>query len=120
MGLLILAAAGAAGLIGTKMVTRTVNKVNAEKAKANIEIADIQQKSEIDKKRLEMEIADIQQKAEINKKKLDLNKNVLNSDMQYSIKCVSCHAVLTGYPFRPIRCAYCDTVQSITDDSIIL
>lgn len=109
MALLTIAAVGVASLIGTKMVTKTVKNVKAEKNKANVEIADIQQKTEMEKNKLEYD-----------KKKLDMNKNVLDSNFQYSIKCVSCHAVLTGYPYKSIRCEYCDTVQSISDDSIII
>ena len=35
-------------------------------------------------------------------------------------KCVSCHAILTGHPFTNIRCEYCDTIQTINEDSIII
>lgn len=102
MGLLIFAAASAAGLIGTKMITKTVRNVNSEKTKANVEMADMKKQSEIDVKKLEM------------------HKNLLNPEMQYSIKCVSCHAILTGHPFTNIRCEYCDTIQTINEDSIII
>ena len=132
----------AAGLIGTTIVTGTVKKISNNKNKTKKEIEDQKQQAqleieekryqieqqryltnlEIEKQRTKKELDIFHQQQETNykMKMLDMNKNVLSSNALYSIKCVSCHAILTGNPYKKIRCLYCDTFQTITDDSKLI
>lgn len=145
MGLLVLAA----GLVGAKIVTNTAKHITNNKNKTKKEIENQRQQATLElehqkqqatlaleqqrqvmlreqlafenqKAKNDLEAVKYRVQGDLDKKRLEMNKNVFKTDAIYSIKCISCHAVLRGYPYRDICCSYCDTVQSITDNSKLI
>lgn len=145
MGLLVLAA----GLVGAKIVTNTAKHITNNKNKTKKEIENQRQQATLElehqkqqatlaleqqrqvmlreqlafenqKVKSDLEAVKYRVQGDLDKKRLEMNKNVFKNDAIYSIKCISCHAILRGYPYRDICCSYCDTVQSITDNSKLI